>query len=330
VEEHDGGQPEPISQAPHVSPPDNGRASGTPPDVALPLEEHLAEMFNQAEDERRIHHAEAEQRRDGLAMEAEGRRHEEFIAREDERQRIFEEGEKKRNDTCEAIRQEIFDVKEEERRAISQAAEDDRQTIGSHAESKRAASIRTAIDAAAESHVESICTVIQTEKDEMERQRAEFEEERARLLQKKEDDKAQLKADYATKILALQEELVTLRETTEAFKTEREAEEIQRREQQKVELEQRDEALRNQLSDITMLLQAKKARCDELQATHDRRISEKEERRVKKEADLINLNDLVRRITEAHDEEKDLLVATKEHQATKPSELRCVHIVSLV
>ncbi|KAF8512755.1 hypothetical protein BU17DRAFT_69100 [Hysterangium stoloniferum] len=76
--------------------------------VLLPRDERLSEVFNRAEDERRIRYAEAEQHRDVLATQAEDHREDEFLAREAERQKIFEEGEKKRNETCEATRNEIL------------------------------------------------------------------------------------------------------------------------------------------------------------------------------------------------------------------------------
>lgn len=265
--------------------------------VVIPDEDRFAEAFNNAEDERRIRHQDAERIRDERALEAEARRDDEFREHEAERQRIFEEGERKRNETNEAARQAIFGL-----------AERDRDEEAEKAESTRTESIRDAIDEVASQRHSVLIQGWEEERGRLNEEhdekvnalQQEWESERTRLLEEH-DQQVKVLQDEQNKV---QEELLTLRDTTEAQRIEKERVDAERMEQQQMELQERDSGLRNQLEEITNMLREKKVECERLEAMNNERWAEKEDRRGKKAEEVQALKDLIQRIVTDNEEAK--------------------------
>ena len=281
-----------------------------PSEVVIPDEDRFAEAFNNAEDERRLRHQDAERLRDELAGQAEHRRDDEFHEHEEERQRIFEEGERRRNETAEATRQAIFEDGEERRDVAAEEGA-----------SMRASIIHSALEEVVSQREASLRSVVTEEREELRQSREACEAERAALIKTMEADHAHLQEAHEAQVKALEEELVMLRETTETQRIERERTETERIERQQMEIMERDAGLRDQLADITNMLNEKKAECERLQAINEERWAAKEERQTKKQEDFESLKGLVQRIADENEAARAQAAEEKEREGGKPGEV---------
>ncbi|GJJ16140.1 hypothetical protein Clacol_010420 [Clathrus columnatus] len=296
--------PEPLSTPfmdDRLSLPPVDRPESTP---AISPEERMAIVFNNSEDDRRLRYQDAERQRDDAAVQAEQRRDEEFYAHEADRQRVFEEGEARRNQGAEQIREEIFQGAEEGRAATAADAESLREADAERAGSERAQSIRETVRSVIESQAEAAREAAeqgaQNERQELYRI---IEAERGRV------------ADYEAKVKALEEEIVTLRDTHEAQKLESERERTAKLEEFQAELAQRDTDMREQLANITRMLEEKNAECDRLRQLDDERWAAKEERRTQKDAQCGSLKDMLQQLINEQLAAKELALQEKEERA---------------
>jgi DNA repair exonuclease SbcCD ATPase subunit len=175
--------------------------------------------------------------------------------------------------------------------------------------------MHTAAQDAAARHADDIMTTVRMEREEMAREREAAAADRERL--QAEQDAARLRAEEEcqAKISALEEELARVREELENERQQRITEEAETRERERMEALERDEAVRNQLGDITNLVQDQREECARKKELMDERWAEKQTRRGEKDSKMQDLYDMVAKIVE--DREADKIKAEEERLANE-------------
>ncbi|KAF9530522.1 hypothetical protein CPB83DRAFT_165178 [Crepidotus variabilis] len=279
-----------------------------------PIEDNRAqiEALNQATDRLQLTVSAAE--------EAEDRREAEYRHQEEERARLFLEQETQRNEDArqraEAIWRELesrlhslpplpaathapsisdkSSILEEAAEAAMEAAK----------ETESIASIRTVAQQAASQHATDVMEMIRLEREEFTREREAAAEERAELLTQLRVEKDNVIEEKDNRIRALEDELAQLRMDFEGEKQQRMNEEAEIRERDREERMEREDAMRNQLGDITNLVQDQKDLCETKKALQDERWEEKLARRQDKEAQMIELRDMMQKIHDDMDADR--------------------------
>ncbi|CAA7269900.1 unnamed protein product [Cyclocybe aegerita] len=243
------------------------------------------------------------------AEESEDQRELEFRHHEDHREQVFLEHEERRNqearDRAAGIWNELESrlaalpapappVQPEEEAPITEAEaaaqkEGDKESI---------ASIRTLATQAATQHAAELMETIRLEREDAAREREEMAAERAQLLAELRAEKDRVIEEKDNRIKALEDELSQLRSEFEAERQQRETQESEMREREREERMERDEFVRAQLGDITNLVQDQRDMCETKKQLMDARWEEKQVRRQDKEAQMIELRDMVQKIHE--------------------------------
>jgi hypothetical protein len=189
-----------------------------------------------------------------------------------------------------------------------------------------AASIIESSRIASSRYAREIREIIEAERDEMIREREAAEAERERLRAEADAERARLSEEREARIQRLEEELSAVRAELENEKQQRVTEEAETRERERQETLERDEAVRNQLGDITNLVQDQRDECARKKELMDERWAEKEGRRLQKDSQLAELRDMVAKIVE--DREADRIRAEEERVAAegKPGALYQVYV----
>lgn len=283
-------------EAPNVQP-DPRRVSATPFNFSIADESRgqLEELNDAANRLRMVA---------GAAEEAEDQRELEFRAHEEQREHIYRQNEEQRNAEARERGTAIWNDLETRLAALppppapSAAAADeaDRESI---------ATIRTIAAQAASQHASDILDTVREEREEAARAREEAAEERSMLLAEMRAEKDRIIQEKDARIQSLEDELANLRAEIEAEKQQRLTEEAEIREQDRQQLAERDQAVREQLSDLTNLLQDQRSMLEEKRAVNDIRYEEKINRRNEKDAVIVELRDLVHELQRKIDNERE-------------------------
>ncbi|KDR74957.1 hypothetical protein GALMADRAFT_570107 [Galerina marginata CBS 339.88] len=149
---------------------------------------------------------------------------------------------------------------------------------------------------AASQHAADVLETVRLEREEAAREREAAASERELLLSELRVEKDRVIEEKDARIRALEDELAQLRGEFESERDQRAAEEAEMRERERQETAERDEFVRAQLGDITNLVQDQRDMLETKKALMDSRWEEKENRRTDKEAQMIELRDMVQKI----------------------------------
>ncbi|KAJ8700743.1 hypothetical protein PTI98_003741 [Pleurotus ostreatus] len=149
---------------------------------------------------------------------------------------------------------------------------------------------------AASLHAQSIMQTIQSEREEFARERDAAAAERERLMADLQADRERMLEERDARIQALEDELAAVKGELENEKQQRVTEEAENRERERQQNIERDEMIRNQLSDITNLLQDQQAGLAQKREIMDERWRDKMDRRQDTDSKWIELRDMVNKI----------------------------------
>jgi hypothetical protein len=152
----------------------------------------------------------------------------------------------------------------------------------------------------------------------MEDERLAAEDERARLLEIRDMERAQELEDHRARMRGLEEELAAAREVIERERLERAAAEQARFDQLRAEAEEREAINRAQLADITNALEERRTEAARWREADDLRWSEKQHRRAAKAERAETLHDLVNGIIAEREEERRRQEEERVATAAKP------------
>ncbi|KAG5219489.1 PH domain-containing protein [Salix suchowensis] len=252
----------------------------------------------------------------GDAHEAEELREREFRDHEEDRQRIFLDNEARRDHEVRERHDEIWSDLENRIAMLApppQGRQPPRQpprpavdsTIYSSSIMEQdhmipgepmadTASVMESLRASQEAaslHAQSIMQTIQSEREEFARERDAAAAERERLMADLQADREHMLEERDARIQALEDELAAVKE-----KQQRVTEEAENRERERQQNIERDEMIRNQLGDITNLLQDQQAGLAQKRDLMDERWQDKLDRRQDKDYKWIELRDMVNKI----------------------------------
>lgn len=303
--------------------------------------------FEDAERARQEAFQEHQQRWTDLARDAEDaeeRREQFFREHEEERDRIFGENENRRDHEAQQRRDEIFRSLEDrlaipsgQPPAISSrppsaytvadeglpeegtVAPTDRESISElgapGAPQPTSVAVPPAVIAP---QLNEILDLLRAQQSQMADTRA-AEEERQRQQENADADRNRLVQEQEERIQALEAELARTREELEQERGTRRMEELERADQQRAENNERDQAFRDQLNDITTLLQQQADQCEDKKAKMEDRWNEKMIRREGKDVKNDRLFDMVKQILDERAEEKREREDLRAQEAERPS-----------
>lgn len=243
----------------------------------------------------------------GRTLSAEERQ-QEFERREAERDRIFQENEAARAARAAGI---PYDPEEQA------PTEDGEVTPGRVSGSGRGPSVRrsrthrsdepmTGVDIESV-NADSSRALFNDMMDQIQQSREErlaADEERAQLHAQLEDARLEREAERDAKIAALEDELAQVKEELENEKQQRMQEDADTRERERQEALERDEGVREQLSDITNIVQAQRDEDERLAQEAEARFQDKITRQEAKDAQMSNLVDMVQQMMDDREAEK--------------------------
>lgn len=282
------------------------------------------------------------------AQQAEDRRESHFRHHEEDRDRIFADNEARRDEESRHRRDEIYrDLEDRIDDRLGRVRSETHTLAGDRPlrseRPERTASIHesmyTAAQDAASRHAADIMETVRMEREELAREReaaaaererhqAELDAERARHRQEWEADRAREREECESRIRALEETNARLLAQNDSLLAQIESErqgnlteEAENRERARQEALERDEAVREQLGDITNLVQDQRDECARKKELMDERWTDKLRRREDKDEKLQSLYDMVTRLVE--DREAEKARADEERQAAegKPGRL---------
>ena len=269
----------------------------------------------------------AEERREVEFLAQEDRREEEFRHHEDDRQHYFEEGEERRNAEARQRSDGIWQELENRLKALpapTPIPQSPRPV--SAAEADDISSIRDLAQQAASQHASDVMETIRLEREDAAKEREALAAERAQLMAEVSAQKDAIISEKDGRITTLEEELARVRGELEEER-QRGAENSEMREREREELIERDENIRAQLGDITNLVQDQRDMCETKKALMDARWEQKEIRREDKNAQMIELRDMVQKI---HDDmERDRSKCEDERRESQDGKLLLVSLCLL-
>ncbi|EGO01064.1 hypothetical protein SERLA73DRAFT_151625 [Serpula lacrymans var. lacrymans S7.3] len=236
------------------------------------------------------------------ALENEDRREDMFRQNEDERERVFLGNETRREQESQQRADEIFRHLEERVAGIplppsGPAAAEPAPSI--------IESLHSAAQDAASRHASDILDTVRLEREELIREREAAEAERQRYQAEMEAERSRLDAEREARIQALEEELAKVRGELENEKQMRVTEEADMMNRERQEAQDRDDGLRNQLSDITNIVQEQRDTCDrENEARRARWEEDDTDKRMKNEL-LETLRSLASKLVDDADKKKE-------------------------
>lgn len=240
------------------------------------------------------------------AQEAEDGREAEFRRAEDERRRIFMENEGRREEQATETRNALLENLE--RLGAPQPPMEppvgdhesyhagDRDSFHAGDRDSIAPSVRTALHEAASRHASDILDTVRMEREESAREREAAAMERDRLLSEAETERRNVAEQRENRIRDLEDELQRVRAELDNERQQRITEESDARERERLEFAERDEAMRNQLGDITNLVNDQREMCETKKILMEERWGDKQNRRTEKDYRWIELRDMVNRI----------------------------------
>ncbi|KAA1474371.1 hypothetical protein DENSPDRAFT_882747 [Dentipellis sp. KUC8613] len=264
------------------------------------------------------------------AEEAEDKREHEFQQNEDERERIFMENEDRRQREAQERRDAILQDLEDRLQAPASTAPipvpppdvaslTDKPSVSDRPSlSERPESVIEPLRDAAVLHANDIKDIVTAEREEMAREREAADAERQQLRAEAEEARQKLDEERQTRIRELEEELARVRAELDSERQLRATEEVDRREQERQEDLDRNEAITNQLRDITDLVQQQRDEYASKKDLMDERWNDKLNRRQEKENKWEELHGMVFRILQVQEEQKVKCDQEREEAAGKP------------
>jgi DNA repair exonuclease SbcCD ATPase subunit len=244
--------------------------------------------------------------------ESEDQREAEFRRNEEERSRLFDESEQRREAEARQRIGRVTHPLEDHRPDTARGS----SPTGAAADSASLAeSVRQASQDASVRYATEILETVKSEREELSRLREEAAAERERMAAQLREEHEQATEAREARIRALEEELAVVKAELENERQLRITEEAETRERERQENLERDEAVRNQLGDITNLVQEQRDLCARKKELMDERWSEKQIRRQDKDNKLDELRELVNRVVQ--DREADRLRAEEERAAAE-------------
>ena len=237
---------------------------------------------------------------------AEDRRENEYRQREDDRMQNFREREEQRNDEARQRADTIWRDLEERLTALPPVSVVPvAEKPGREEERADLESIESTPHQVAARPADDILELIQLAKDEFAKERERFADEKNTFIDQLREEKNSIIEEKDNRIRALEDEMQQLRGEFQAERQQYATEESERREQERQERMADSNDMRAQLSDLTNLVQDSHNMNEEKKATGDERYMEKQTRRQDKDAQNIELRDMVQKILD--DRELDRL-----------------------
>lgn len=242
------------------------------------------------------------------AREAEEQREAEFRRNEEDRHRTFMEHEGRRDEQAEDARAGLLqgipegipeNVAEPRPRPPIVSDLPSELHVPSEHQGQDGASIfsvRSAAQEAASRHANEMLETIRLEREEIAHERELAAAEREHLRAEAEEQRALLSQARDERIRELEEELAKVRGELENERQQRITEEEERRERERQEFVERDAALREQLADITNLVNDQREMCERKKVLMDERWEEKQMRRAEKDSQMSDLRDMFQRL----------------------------------
>jgi hypothetical protein len=240
----------------------------------------------------------AEERRELEFLTQEDRREDEFRRHEGDRQHYFEEGEERRDAESRQRSDGIWQELETRLKALpapTPVPQPSSRPV-SAADADDVSSIRDLVQQAASQHASDVMETISLEREDAAREREAQAAERAHLVAEISAQKDAIISEKDGQITTLEDELARVRAELEVERQQRGIEDSEMRERERQELIERDENIREQLGDITNLVQDQRDMCEAKKALMDDRWEQKEARREDKNAQMIELRDMVQKI----------------------------------
>ncbi|KAG6380162.1 hypothetical protein JVT61DRAFT_8251 [Boletus reticuloceps] len=227
------------------------------------------------------------------AHDADGRREREFRDNEDDRERIFLDNEERRDAETRQRGDALFDELEERIATAPplpvRPPQDQAQDQASIIES-----IHTATQDAASRHASDILDTVRMEREEMAREREALAAERERERAGLDEERRLLDEEREAKIAALEEDLARTRTELDDERQLRMTEADEAR----MAAAERDEALRNQLADLTNMIQQNQALCEEKRALMEEHWAEKQRWKEERDGQMRDLMGMVSRLVD--------------------------------
>ncbi|EPQ51904.1 hypothetical protein GLOTRDRAFT_140838 [Gloeophyllum trabeum ATCC 11539] len=297
------------------------------------VSEHEEMMYADAERARQERFEDLQRRLEQtaeVAAQDEERRDQEFRQREEERDHMFADNEARRDEEAARRRDEIWSDLEQRLAAgglpppppppesIEPAPESVPPIPIPERLGDETASIIPSMIEAANQHAREIREVVNMEREELIKEREAHEAERERMRQEAEAEREAWQQECEQRIRELEEELARTRAELDDERQQRQTEEAEARERARQEALERDEIVRGQLSDITNLAQQNLECCTSKRQIMDERYAEKEARRAEKDARFQDLYDMVNRIVEDREAERQRAEEERLAAADKP------------
>lgn len=247
------------------------------------------------------------------AHDAENRHENEFREHEDARDQIFGDNEERREQESKQRIQELEDriagIPQVQPVPVPPPVDPEQMSMID--------SIRAATSDAASRHSSDIMETVRMEREEAASERAslaaERDQERARL----DEARRQIDEDHATRTAALEDELARTRTELAEVKQMRMTEQ---NEAQMAAIE-RDEALRNQLADLTTMIQQNQTLCEEKRALMEEHWAEKQRWKEERDGQMQELMGMVSRLVDEQAAARQREEEQRQANEGKPGEL---------
>lgn len=258
--------------------------------------------------------------------EAEDRRELAFRQNEDDRYRIFVENQERRDQEARehtdrlltTIDSRLASLLPAPPAPVSEAAVSEAPEAIVGDTQSMIDSVRTASQEAAVQYSRELHDIITAEREEFAREREASGAERERILANAEAERSRLGEEREARISDLEAQLASVKQELEDERQRRMTEEAETQERQRQELEERDEAVRNQLGDITNLIQDQRQVCEAKKDLMQAQWEEKQRRRVDKDARWIELRDMVSKLHEDMENDRARTEEYRQEADTKP------------
>lgn len=259
------------------------------------------------------------------AAQAEDERESEFRRNEEHRERIFLDSQERRDEETRERADHLWDTIQERLQAIPPPRGPSERSPSTrpptprtprtpipevypdvprpHTESESLsgdrssiASVKSMVERVASQHAEDILETVRLEREDFAREREAAAIEREQHLAEVAESRRQLQEEQESRIRALEDELAAVKEELQNERQAKLSEEADIRERERAEFAERDELLRAQLADLTNLLQDNRDLTHQKKMDSDNRYAEKGERRHGKDAQMIELREMIQKI----------------------------------
>lgn len=311
IAEEDGGRP-PSEMVHHVPPP-GPQAHVGPGDSDF--ENALRERHERLDEaERQLSHIVHD------AQDAEGRREAEFRDNEDARDRIFLDNEDRRDAETRQRADTLLHELEERIADVPQVLPVPPTPVPPPIDTDHASileSIHTATQDAASRHASDILDTVRMEREEMARERESLAAERERERDRLDEERRLLDEEREAKTAALEDELARTRAELDNERQLR----ITECNEARMAAAERDDDLRNQLADLTHMIQQNQALCEEKKTLMDDHWAEKQRWKEERDGQIQGLMNMLAQLVDeqaaARQREEEQRVANE----GKPGEL---------